>query len=832
MAEDSDTQALNRPTTLLGDWAELPASSSDWQPGQRLGPYRLERRLGKGGMGVVWLAEQLEPLRRQVAIKLLPPSQRNPLAEAYFEVERQALAQLSHRAIAQIYDAGRLPGGEAFFAMEYVPGVPLDRYLAEHPLGLTDLVRLVIDVCQGVQHAHQRGLIHRDLKPANLLVYSSDGVAWPKIIDFGIAIGAGTRFDVGGVVGTPAYMAPEQRHPDGAGIDARTDVYALGVTLAEALCLAVGIEPAYLPAESTELCQGLLYSLRSPRSDAALPESIRQVLPHLRRVPFELRAIAAQAMAREREQRYPSAQAMADDLSQWLEQRPVRAVGQRPGYALRCFLRRHRVASVAALLVLLAMVGGTALAVHGMRQAQAARALAEQRRDQAEGLIRYMLGELADKLRPIGRLDLLDSVSNEALAYLGHEATVASPGAALNRARALRTFGEVLVTRQRFAEAEGTLRQAAQLLEPWAGSGARMDPELSFERGTIAFWQGSIAYHQRRFEAVGPFWQRYLDESRAFARVSPDRARAHREVAHALSNLGTLAYQTDDYAAALRWFREALDIRRALASEDVDAVLAEANTLSWIANCHEQLGRPRAALGTVEQALERLHRLAARGVEHSDRDRLEINIRWISADLLLQLDRAVEARTMLESALLLAQQDVANDPTQPRRQAMLARIAYTLAALPETAAEPARTAHRLAEQARQALAADVLSGRERRNLELRACAAARRIAPAGPDCLHGVLEAILAQPDEVELSILGLVAQLLPALDGDGVRAGYVADLQRRLAAIPEARRGSLRYALVRAELMDLMPEAHAERALIRDRIAALRQSNPDQEAP
>lgn len=360
--QDSATHDLGKPSTLVEGWSELPADVDTWAEGQQIGPFRLKRRLGKGGMGLVWLAEQTLPLTRDVAIKVMRSERRGALAEAYFEIERQALAQLSHRSIAQIYDAGRLPDGALFFAMEYVPGVPLDQALRERPLTPQELARLLIEICAGVQHAHQRGLIHRDLKPLNLLVHWVDGSALPKIIDFGVAIstsGAPSGSVVPRVAGTDAYMSPEQRQPGTGGIDARTDVHALGVVLAECLYQLAGIDSQRAGIDSTLLRKELALSLGRAGADAV---SERQILSRLNHVPGELRAVALKAMASDREQRYQSAAAMAEDLQRWLAREPVQAVAGGRAYRMRCFLRRHALASMAAAILLLAISSFAVLA--------------------------------------------------------------------------------------------------------------------------------------------------------------------------------------------------------------------------------------------------------------------------------------------------------------------------------------------------------------------------------------------------------------------------------------------------------------------------------------
>ncbi len=366
------TRPLMSPQTLGQSWASLPASVSDWREGDQIGPFQLKRPLGEGGMGTVWLAEQLQPLHRDVAIKVMRQERRGALDEAYFEVERQALARLSHRVIAQIYDAGRLPDGTLFFAMEYVPGVPLDEFIRESRPSPSELARLFADICLGVQHAHQRGLIHRDLKPANLLVQRVDGVAMPKIIDFGIATsvtpaGAGSENTV---AGTRAYMSPEQRMPDAAGIDARTDVYALGAVLAESLYLLAGIDTT-VEIESTRMRQALTQSLGRdmPADEAALVEGLGE----LKDVPAELRAIAVHAMAEDRELRYVSVAAMGEDLSRWLARQPVSAMGASRWYSFRCLLRRNALLSFAVVIAVLALgVFAIAMAIQASRIAREA----------------------------------------------------------------------------------------------------------------------------------------------------------------------------------------------------------------------------------------------------------------------------------------------------------------------------------------------------------------------------------------------------------------------------------------------------------------------------
>ena len=243
--------------------------------GRWIGPYLLLRVIGEGGMGLVYEAEQREPIRRQVALKMVKRGMDTAEFVARFGSERQALAMMNHRCIAQVLDAGATESGRPYFVMEYVEGVPINTFCDEHNLDLRARLELFIHVCGGVQHAHQKAIIHRDLKPSNVLVVEIDGLPQPKIIDFGVAkameqdvLDSSLTTSAGQLLGTPEYMSPEQTDMDGADIDTRTDVYALGVLLYE---LLVG----QLPFRSADLKEkGFLEVLRVIREvEPAKPSS-------------------------------------------------------------------------------------------------------------------------------------------------------------------------------------------------------------------------------------------------------------------------------------------------------------------------------------------------------------------------------------------------------------------------------------------------------------------------------------------------------------------------------------------------------------------------------
>ncbi|HEY9541062.1 MAG TPA: tetratricopeptide repeat protein, partial [Luteimonas sp.] len=355
-------------------------------PGARLGRYRIEALLGRGGMGDVYRAEQLEPVRRTVALKLLRRRRLDARHLAYFEVERQLLAQMRHPAIAQVFDADTTADGHPFFAMEFIAGSPLTQFCEEHGLSLRRRIELMIRVCEGVQHAHQKGVVHRDLKPGNLLVDDVDGRALPKIIDFGIAT-ASSMAEGREVAGTPDYMSPEQAGGDQSLVDTRSDVYSLGVVLYEMLT-------GQRPEAAGETRVASTQTLRLPSEQlATLPPGTADRIAHgqglrlgdmRRALRNELDWVVARAMRHDRAERYASAGALADDLQRFLDGRPLAAVPASHRYVWGKFMRRHRVGLAAASVALVALLGGLAMSLYGLQQARAQRVIAEQRSAELE----------------------------------------------------------------------------------------------------------------------------------------------------------------------------------------------------------------------------------------------------------------------------------------------------------------------------------------------------------------------------------------------------------------------------------------------------------------
>ncbi len=372
---DGALSLLNQDVPDDDDAAKIVADDLHDLEGRAVGPYQIERKIGEGGMGIVYLATQRVPLRRRVALKVIKLGMDTREVVSRFESERQALALMAHPCIATVLDAGSTAAGRPYFVMEYIDGVPFTRYCREHHYDLRQRLDLFVHVCRGVSHAHLQGVIHRDLKPGNILVTEVEGRPVPKIIDFGVA--KATRHQLseqstftqpGRMVGTPEYMSPEQASGTLPDVDTRSDVYSLGVVLYELLT-------GELPIGRNDLLHagrdriGEAVRERVPRKPSSrisdAPEESKSGLPGgsshtrfwARRVTGDLDWITMKALEKERSRRYQSVADLADDIVRHLEHRAVGAGPPSGVYRVKKFVRRNRLGVSIAAVLLLLLVG-------------------------------------------------------------------------------------------------------------------------------------------------------------------------------------------------------------------------------------------------------------------------------------------------------------------------------------------------------------------------------------------------------------------------------------------------------------------------------------------
>jgi len=403
-----------------GDFLEVPAIELNATvgeshliegPGTKIGRYELLELIGEGGMGLVYLAQQKEPVKRRVALKIIKPGMDSKQVIARFEAERQTLAVLDHPNIAHVFDAGTTKAGRPYFVMEYVEGISITKYCDEQKLNIEERLELFKQVCEGVHHAHQKGIIHRDIKPSNILVSNHGDKAVPKIIDFGIAkaitqpLTEETFFThEGQLLGTPEYMSPEQVDFAAQDIDTRSDIYSLGVLLYELLAGALPFDRESLEEAGFAEIQRTIREDEPPLPSTrltslgdkakAIAENRRtQIITLTRRLHRELEWIPMKAMRKDRTRRYRSASELADDIQNYFTGTPLIAGPETVAYRARKFVRKHAGSvATAALLAVVIILGLVASIVMGCRAEQAreqeaaARAQAEQARDKETAL--------------------------------------------------------------------------------------------------------------------------------------------------------------------------------------------------------------------------------------------------------------------------------------------------------------------------------------------------------------------------------------------------------------------------------------------------------------
>jgi non-specific serine/threonine protein kinase/serine/threonine-protein kinase len=584
-----------------------PTTRPDGEPvfrhPERIGPFRITRLLGEGGMGAVYLAEQEQPVKRQVALKLVHASLRSPVALARFTAERQAMARLSHPNVAQLFEAGTTRDGFPYFAMEYLPGESLLAYCDQKRLDLRARVALFVRVCHGVQHAHQKGLIHRDLKPGNILVAQSGDEVVPKVIDFGIAkavdqpLTEGAELTGMGAIGTPTYMSPEAFTAN-ADLDTRTDVYSLGIVLYE---LLAGVRPHDVSGQALirlsvggQRPDSKRLTARIHELDAARIRAIaerrhlnaRQLQEHLR---ADLDWIVTKAIAEDRDQRYATVADFAADLERYLHDQPVAARPPSARYRAGKFVRRHRIAVVAASLVLLALVLGIVGTTVGMLRADREAAAAQQVSDFLTRIFEVSDPGVA-RGNTVTARELLDQGASRISSELA--------GQPLVEARLLRTIGSVYQNLGLYAQA-APLEQAA--LDLRRANLSADDPDIGRSLNAL----GTLLNRQGRYQDA----EKFLRDAVAVLQLSLGSASA--DVADAQTQLGLCVFQLGRHQEAEALIRQALTTLETVFGADSPEVATNLSHLGFLLNNQE---RYREAEVALKRALE--IREAKLGADH------------------------------------------------------------------------------------------------------------------------------------------------------------------------------------------------------------------------
>ena len=598
------------------DFATRSVASTHLPSGIDIGPYHLLQLIGEGGMGEVWLAEQRQPVRRRVAVKLIKIGMDTREVVARFESERQALALMDHPAIAKVFDAGSTREGRPYFVMEYVVGLPITEYCDRHKLSMRQRLELFIQVCEGVQHAHQKAIIHRDLKPSNILVTEVDGKPMPRIIDFGVAratsrLSAGTMYTrVGEIIGTVAYMSPEQADSAGQDVDTRTDVYSLGVVLYELLVGALPLDLnklAYdevlrrlreqdVPRPSTKVrTLGAGSAVTAQNRGADIPALSRQLRG-------DADAIALKALEKDRKRRYATPSELAADIEHYLRNEPVSAHAPSVGYRARKFARRYQGGLITASVFVLVLVVATAVSIRQGIRANRQAAIAQAVNDFLQNDL-LAQASTSNQSKPDPDLKVRTALDRAAQRIEGKFNQQPEVESSIRD-----TIGQAYMDLGVYPQAQNEFERALDIDRRVLGEKDPKTLRTMSRLGTLEKLQGKYTQAEALLSQTLGIQRRVL-------------GREHVDTLYTANNLASTYEKEGKYAQAEALHSQTLEIqRRVLGPENSDTL----NSMNNLAIDYWKLGKYAQAESLLSQTLEIRRRVS--GPDHPDTLKPMINL--------------------------------------------------------------------------------------------------------------------------------------------------------------------------------------------------------------